>query len=78
VCLALLCFVLVGKGVHALQEAAVVPLSLVSFPELPALGIHNSLESLSAQGLLLAVLAWSAVWPRLAARRQRAEPAPAE
>jgi len=69
VLLALLAFVLVGKGVHALQEAAVVPLTHVSVPDVEWFGIYGSVESLVAQGLLLLALVGSAVWPRIAGKR---------
>ncbi|MEY4575507.1 MAG: hypothetical protein RL701_210 [Pseudomonadota bacterium] len=69
VCLAVLSFLLVGKGVHALQEAAVVSLSPLPVPALPWLGIYGSAETLAAQGALLLALLWSAVWPRYAAKR---------
>ena len=80
VCLALLCFVLVGKGVHALQEAAALPLTLIAWPQLPALGVYASVEGLAAQALLMCALVWSALWPRLRARSRdkRGLPAPAE
>jgi high-affinity iron transporter len=78
-CLSLLCFVMVGKGVHALQEAAALSLTLVPVPDAPWLGIYGSVESLVAQGLLTCMLLFSALWPKLNARRDKGElPAPAE
>ncbi|MET0387641.1 MAG: FTR1 family protein [Polyangiales bacterium] len=69
ICLAVLCFMLVGKGIHALQEAAVVSLTPLQVPDFPALGIYASAETLALQGLLLLALIGSAVWPRYAAKR---------
>jgi high-affinity iron transporter len=76
--LALLSFMLVGKGVRALQEAAVVSIHPVSFPELQWLGVFATREGLLAQGLLLVLLLGSALWPWWTARRAHGEPAPAE
>jgi high-affinity iron transporter len=69
ICLAVLCFMLVGKGVHALQEAAAVSLTSVPFPSVPFLGIYGSAETLAAQALLVLALIASALWPKVAARR---------
>jgi high-affinity iron transporter len=76
--LALLSFMLVGKGLRALQEAAVVPIHPVSFPELQWLGIYATREGLLAQGVLLVLLVASALWPWWTARRSHAAPAAAE
>jgi high-affinity iron transporter len=70
ICLAVLAFMLVGKGVHALQEAAVVPLTQLAVRDVPWLGIYGSAESLGAQGLLLVALIASALWPRLSAKHE--------
>jgi high-affinity iron transporter len=74
ICLAILTFMLVGKGVHALQEAAVVPLTPVAMGDLPWLGIYGSTETLGAQGLLVLALLASALWPRYAAKREAERP----
>jgi high-affinity iron transporter len=66
--LALLSFVLLGKGVRALQAAAIVPASHLGLPDLPALGVYATGEGLAAQGLLLALLLLSALWPLRQAR----------
>lgn len=76
--LALLSFMLVGKGVRALQEAAVLSIHPVSFPELQWLGVFATREGLIAQGALLVLLLGSALWPWWTARRAHASPAPAE
>jgi high-affinity iron transporter len=67
--LALLAFMLTGKGVRALQEAGLVGIHSFDLPELPWLGIHATLQGLLAQGLVLVLLAASAAWPLLTARR---------
>lgn len=70
VLLAVLCFALTGNGLHALQEAAVVSVTAVEFPELPLLGLHATREGLIAQGLLLLLLLASALGPLLGMRRR--------
>jgi high-affinity iron transporter len=66
--LGLLVFALTGNGVHSLQEAGVLGLSELAFPELPWLGIYGSAQSLGAQALVLVFLLGSAMWPWLARR----------
>jgi high-affinity iron transporter len=68
ICLALLSFVLLGKGVRALQAAAIVPASHLGLPDLPALGVYATGEGLAAQGLLLALLLFSVLLPLRQAR----------
>ena len=75
VCLAILSFVLLGKGVRALQAAAVLPASHVGLPDVSMLGIYATLEGLIAQGLLLGVLLASALLPLQRARTQATLPA---
>jgi len=75
--LAVLALALTGKGVRALQEAAVLPISEVAFPELPLLGVHGTLQGLLVQGVVLLFLVGSALWP-LRARAARNDPQPAE
>jgi high-affinity iron transporter len=77
VLLALLAFTLAGKGVRALQEAAVLGITTLPLPELPWLGIHATVEGLVTQSLVLLVLLASALWPLLAARTND-QPQPAE
>jgi high-affinity iron transporter len=76
--LALLSFMLVGKGVRALQEAAFVSIHPVNFPELQWLGVFATREGLIAQGVLMLMLLASALWPWWTARRAHNAPAPAE
>jgi high-affinity iron transporter len=70
--LAVLSFMLVGKGVHSLQEAAVLPIHHVALPELPLLGVFATCEGLLVQGAVLVLLLLSALWPLRAARRRAA------
>lgn len=72
VLLALLSLVLIGKGVRALQEAAVIEITPLSLPELPSVGLYATTQGLLAQGVLFLLLLSSAVWPWLHARRARA------
>lgn len=69
VLLAFLSFTLSGKGVRALQEAAVLPLHSVGSFELPSLGIFATREGLIVQGILLLALIGSALTPWLASRK---------
>jgi high-affinity iron transporter len=73
--LALISFALLGKGVRALQEADVVSLHALSWPELPVLGIHATVEGLAAQAFgLLVIFASTFVVPRLQARTEASRP----
>jgi high-affinity iron transporter len=69
--LAALTFVMVGKGVHALQEAAVLPINALGWSGLPAIGLYANWEGLAAQALLLIALLASALAPLRAARADR-------
>jgi high-affinity iron transporter len=77
VLLALLAFTLAGKGVRALQEAAVLGITTLPLPDLPWLGVYATVEGLVTQSLVLLVLLASALWPLLAARTND-QPQPAE
>ena len=56
--IAVLAVVLAGKGVAALQEAGMVGVTpLAGFPRSPMLGIYPTLETLVAQGVMIALLA---------------------
>lgn len=61
--LALLTVVLTGKGVRSLQEAGIVSFTAVSWPEVPALGMYASLETLAAQFAMAAMIALIALLP---------------
>ena len=70
--IAVLAIVLAGKGVGALQEAGMVPLSLLSgVPRISWLGIFPTAEALGAQLLTLLVLAYG-----FRANRKGNRPAP--
>jgi high-affinity iron transporter len=56
--LVLMAVVFVGHGVAALQEAGTLQFTPVRFVSLPLLGIHPSLQGLTAQAVVaLAILA---------------------
>jgi high-affinity iron transporter len=56
-------FVFAGKGVAELQEGNLVPTTIVSWaPRIPALGIYPTVESLTAQAVLLVLLVIAVVW----------------
>jgi len=60
-------FVFMGKGIRELQEANVVPISVVpGAPHIDAMGIYPSMETLTAQGILIVLLLFATVktfWP---------------
>src|SRR3989454_6096740 len=56
-------FVFMGKGIAELQEARIVPLTIIEgAPRLPVFGIYPTLESLLMQGALLALAIVAAAW----------------
>lgn len=63
VLLAGLSVVLLGKGVRSLQEAGWIAATELAVPHVPSLGLYGTTQGLLAQGLLLALLAASALWP---------------
>ncbi|HMN05638.1 MAG TPA: cytochrome c/FTR1 family iron permease [Flavobacteriales bacterium] len=67
--LALMAVVFVGNGVAALQEAGVFDATFVRFITVPVLGIHPTLQSLVAQGTVLLLVAFAALWGRMHAVR---------
>jgi len=68
-------FVFAGKGIAELQEARLIPLTVIEgAPRIPVLGIYPTLESLLLQGLLLALALAAAVW----AMRPKVKASPAE
>jgi len=67
--------VFAGKGIAELQEARLIPLTVIEgAPRIPVLGIYPTLESLLLQGLLLALALAAAVW----AMRPKVKASPAE
>lgn len=78
-CGVLLCglaVLMVGKGVHALQEVGVVPLTVWGAFQLPSLGVYPTREGLLSQAAVLLALACSAAWTLLR-RGQGSSPGPA-
>lgn len=69
--LALMAVVFVGNGVAALQEAGVFDATFVRFITVPVLGIHPTVQSLSAQGLVLALVVLAFLWSRMHMARAR-------
>ena len=68
-------FVFAGKGIAELQGAQVIPLTVIDgAPRIPVVGIYPTVESLLAQGLLLALAVVAAV----RAMRPKASRTPAE
>ncbi len=56
-------FVFAGKGIAELQHGGLIGTTIVPWaPRLPALGIYPTVESLGAQGLLLALAVAALVW----------------
>ena len=56
-------FVFAGKGIAELQEAQVLPLTVIErAPRIPVFGIYPTLESLLVQGLLLMLALVAAAW----------------
>ena len=60
-------FVFMGKGIRELQEANVMPITVVSgAPHIDAMGIYPSVETMIAQGILVLLLIFATVktfWP---------------
>lgn len=54
--LALMAVVFAGNGVAALQEAGIVAADRLHFISLPLLGIHPTIQTLAAQGIVLALI----------------------
>ncbi|HEX6408879.1 MAG TPA: hypothetical protein VFZ90_16950, partial [Gemmatimonadales bacterium] len=65
-------FVFAGKAVAELQEGGIVSTTIVlGGPRVPALGIYPTVESLLAQGLLIALLILALVWTFVIEPRSR-------
>ncbi|MDQ6689883.1 MAG: cytochrome c/FTR1 family iron permease [Gemmatimonadota bacterium] len=60
-------FVFMGKGIRELQEANVMPITVIpGAPHIDAMGIYPSVETLAGQGILLLLLVFATVktfWP---------------
>ena len=61
-------FVFMGKGIRELQEGNIVPITVMrGLPNVPSMGIFPSVETLAAQGVLIALFAFALAttfWPR--------------
>jgi high-affinity iron transporter len=56
-------FVFIGKGIRELQEGNVIGITVLKgMPSLPAMGIFPSMETIVAQGILLALFLFMIVW----------------
>lgn len=55
--LALLAVIFAGNGIKALQEAGVVDADRINFISVPLLGIHPSIQTLTAQAITIALIA---------------------
>ncbi len=56
-------FVFLGKGIAELQGGGVVPITVVGWaPQIERLGIYRTVESLTAQGILLLLFVGALVW----------------
>jgi FTR1 family protein len=73
-------FVFAGKGIRELQEGGAVPITIIhGFPNVEAMGIFNSVETLLAQFVLLALLAFALArtfWPKRSVQLPTVPPAP--
>lgn len=68
--MALLAVVFAGHGVKALQEAGVMPIDPVSFVTVHALGIYPSVQTLTAQFVVLAIVIAGFFYASRAAARE--------
>lgn len=59
---AILAFVLIGKGVAALQKVGVFDITPVAMPQIDLLGIYPSLQTLAAQFVILLVIVITVVF----------------
>ncbi len=65
-----LAVVFVGQGVGSWQEANVLPATFIDhIPQIPAIGLFPTVESIGAQVLLIALAAAALIVPRAGARR---------
>lgn len=65
-----LCVILAGKGIHALQEAGVLPISFTwSWLRVDLLGVYPTVETILAQAVILVALLSFMLLPRLLPRR---------
>ena len=67
--LAALAVVFGGKGIFALQAAGKLPVDAVAIPAVPALGIYPSVQVLSVQAIVLALVIAGFAWNHASANR---------
>jgi high-affinity iron transporter len=71
-------FVFMGKGIRELQEGNVMRITVIpGGPHLEAMGIYPSVETLTAQGILILLLAFATIktfWPRPESESDGSEP----
>jgi high-affinity iron transporter len=66
---AILAFVMIGKGVAALQKVGVFDITPISFPEIELLGIFPTMQTVIAQLLILVVIIGSVFYNVRSARK---------
>jgi high-affinity iron transporter len=66
--IAILAFVLAGKGIKALQEAGWVGLSPAPLPRMEWIGVFPTWQSLSAQVAVVVIVVLAFVWNRRGAQ----------
>lgn len=59
---AVLAFVLIGKGVAALQKVGFLKATPIAMPQIDVLGIYPSMETIAAQALILAIIVVSVAY----------------
>jgi high-affinity iron transporter len=69
---AILAFVLVGKGITALQEAGVINVTPIAMPRIDLLGIYPSTQSILAQVIILAIIIASFAYNQRLGNQSRA------
>ena len=70
----LLCFILIGKGIHELQGAGVIGISFVNYvPRIETLGIYPTLETLIPQAVIVAAFIFASLWIAYVSRQKERE-----
>ncbi|MGI9534801.1 MAG: cytochrome c/FTR1 family iron permease, partial [Thermodesulfobacteriota bacterium] len=59
----ILCFILIGKGIHELQGAGIIGTTFLNYvPRIDILGIYPTLETLVPQSVILAAFIFASFW----------------